>query len=90
MDKIWNYIFWVFIIIQYIGIGYIVEKMMEIVNNFKEVGNCLLVIENLIFVNIYKIFDIQFDNWQWMVVYNEDVFVKVFCFMDVLEQFILD
>lgn len=89
-ETVRNHIFWAFTTIQYIGIGHTAEKMMQTVSNLKEADTCLSVLENLVFANIYKSSDTQFDNWQRTVAYNEDALVKASCFMNALEQFMLD
>lgn len=59
--------------------------MMEVVCNFKKIDNCLFIFEVLVFDYIKKIFVIKFENWKCIVVYNEDVFVKLLSYMNVLE-----
>lgn len=89
-ETVRNHIFWAFTTIQYIGIANTTEKMMQTVSTLKEADNCLSVIENLVFANIYKSSDTQFDNWQRTVAYNEGALVKASCFMNALEQYMLD
>lgn len=89
-ETIRDHIFWAFTTIQYIGIGHTAKTMTQTVKNLNEADNCLLVIENLVFANIYKSSDTHFDNWQRTVAYNEDALVKAACLMKALEQYMLD
>lgn len=85
-----NHIFWAFTTIQYIGIGHASERMMRIASQLEKADYCLSIIEELVFVYINKSSETQFDNWQKTVALNEGGLVKASCFMNAIEQYMLE
>lgn len=83
-------IFWGFTTIQYVGTGHTVEKMMDIVCNIKNSEDCLNVLEELVFSNIRGSENKTFEGWQRNVACNDHALVKASCYINALEQYLLD
>lgn len=90
IETVRNYIFWAFTTIQYVGTGHSAEKMMKIVCDLKESDFCLSVLEELVFSSIYRAHKTILKNWQVKVARNEHALVQASCYMNALEQYLLD
>lgn len=90
IETVRNHIFWAFTTIQYVGTGQSAEKMMKIVFNLKESDFCLCVLEELVFASIYRTHKTILENWQVNVARNENALVQASCYMNALEQYLLD
>lgn len=90
IETVRNHIFWAFTTIQYVGTGQSAEKMMKIVCNLKESDFCLYVLEELVFSSIFRAQKTILENWQLNVARNENALVQASCYMNALEQYLLD
>lgn len=90
IETVRNHIFWAFTTIQYVGTGHSAETMMKIVGDLKESDYCLSVLEELVFSSIYGEHKTVLKNWQVKVARNEHALVQASCYMNALEQYLLD
>lgn len=90
IETVRNHIFWAFTTIQYVGTGHSAEKMMKIVCDLKESNYCISVLEELVFSCICRAHKTVLKNWQVNVARNEHALVQASCYMNALEQYLLD
>lgn len=85
-----DHVFWAFTTIQYVGIGRSAEEMMKLVYKLKKSDYCLTVLEELVFCSISRAHNTLLENWRVNVARNEHALVQASCYMNALEQYLLD
>ncbi|XP_055995963.1 uncharacterized protein LOC125646740 isoform X2 [Ostrea edulis] len=89
-DTIREHIFWAFTTVQYVGTGHTAEKMMKIIRDVQDSERSLVVLEELVYSSICKAAEKYSDKWQRNVACDKHALLKGSCYMNALEQYLLD